>query len=110
MSLLEVTDLTVRFGRSRAVAVDGISFALGATDRLGIIGQSGSGKSVTALAVMGLLPEHAEVTGSIRFDGVELVGMPERDRRALRGDRMSMVFQEPMTALDPTMRVGRQLG
>lgn len=110
MSLLEVTDLTVRFGRSRAVAVDGISFALGATDRLGIIGQSGSGKSVTALAVMGLLPEHAEVTGSIRFDGVELVGMPERDRRTLRGDRMSMVFQEPMTALDPTMRVGRQLG
>ncbi len=110
MSLLEVTDLTVRFGRSRAVAVDGISFALGPTDRLGIIGQSGSGKSVTALAVMGLLPEHAEVTGSIRFDGVELVGMPERDRRALRGDRMSMIFQEPMTALDPTMRVGRQLG
>lgn len=110
MSLLEVTDLTVRFGRSRAVAVDGISFSLDSTDRLGIIGQSGSGKSVTALAIMGLLPEHAEVTGSIRFDGVELLGMPERDRRALRGDRMSMVFQEPMTALDPTMRVGRQLG
>ena len=110
MSLLEVTDLTVRFGRSRAVAVDGISFALGATDRLGIIGQSGSGKSVTALAIMGLLPEHAQVTGSIRFNGRELVGLPERDYRRLRGDEISMIFQEPMTALDPTMRVGRQLG
>ncbi|MFT3886976.1 MAG: ABC transporter ATP-binding protein [Arachnia sp.] len=110
MSLLEVEDLTVRFGRSRSVAVDGVSFSIGADERLGIIGQSGSGKSVTALAVLGLLPEHAEVTGSIRFDGVELVGMPERDRRRLRGDRISMIFQEPMTALDPTMRVGRQLG
>ena len=109
MTYLEVSDLTIAFGR-RPPAVKGVSFTLGERDRLGIIGQSGSGKSVTALAIMGLLPEHAEVTGSIRFDGVELLGMPERDRRALRGDRMSMVFQEPMTALDPTMKVGRQVG
>ena len=81
MSLLEVTDLTVRFGRSRAVAVDGISFALGATDRLGIIGQSGSGKSVTALAVMGLLPWTAVVRADrMVFDGHDLVTMSARER------------------------------
>lgn len=110
MSLLEVSDLTVRFGRSGTLAVDGISFTVDSEERLGIIGQSGSGKSVTALAIMGLLPEHAQVTGSIRFNGRELVGLPERDYRRIRGDEISMIFQEPMTALDPTMRVGRQLG
>ena len=110
MSLLEVSDLTVRFGRSGTLAVDSISFSVDSEERLGIIGQSGSGKSVTALAIMGLLPEHAQVTGSIRFNGRELVGLPERDYRRLRGDEISMIFQEPMTALDPTMRVGRQLG
>lgn len=110
MSLLEVSDLTVRFGRSGTLAVDSISFTVDSEERLGIIGQSGSGKSVTALAIMGLLPEHAQVTGSIRFNGRELVGLPERDYRRIRGDEISMIFQEPMTALDPTMRVGRQLG
>ena len=109
MNVLEVRDLTIRFGR-RAPAVDGISFSVGEHDRLGIIGQSGSGKSVTSLAIMGLLPEHAEVTGSIRFNGRELVGLPERQYRGLRGDEISMIFQAPMTALDPTMRVGRQIG
>lgn len=110
MSLLEVEDLRITFGRRRKVAVDGISFTVDVTERLGIIGQSGSGKSVTALAIMGLLPETATVTGSIRLAGKELVGRPERELRALRGERVSMVFQEPMTALDPTMRVGRQVG
>lgn len=110
MSYLEVEDLTVRFGRRGAVAVDGISFSVERTQHLGIIGQSGSGKSVTALAIMGLLPEHAHVTGSIRLDGTELVGLPERELRHLRGNELSMIFQEPMTALDPTMRVGRQIG
>ncbi|MDO5082550.1 MAG: ABC transporter ATP-binding protein [Arachnia propionica] len=110
MSLLEVEELRITFGRRRKVAVDGISFMLEATERLGIIGQSGSGKSVTALAIMGLLPETASVSGSIRLAGKELVGRPERELRALRGEVVSMVFQEPMTALDPTMRVGRQVG
>lgn len=109
MTLLEVENLTVSFG-DRAPAVDSISFQVGARDRLGIIGQSGSGKSVTLLALMGLLPEHARISGSIRLGGRELVGMGEREYRGLRGDEVSMVFQEPMTALDPTMRVGRQLG
>lgn len=110
MSYLEVTDLAVSFGRQQRPALRGISFTLGERERLGIIGQSGSGKSVTALAVMGLLPAHARVTGSIRLAGRELVGLPEREMRRLRGDEVSMIFQEPMTALDPTMKVGRQVG
>lgn len=109
MSHLEVTDLVVSFGRHRRVAVDGISFAVERGERLGIIGQSGSGKSVTSLAVIGLLPEHAHVSGSIRLDGRELVGASARSMSRLRGDEVSMVFQEPTTALDPTMRVGRQV-
>lgn len=110
MNLLEIEDLRVTFGRRRKVAVDGVSFALGDRDRLGIIGQSGSGKTVIALSIMGLLPENAQVSGSIRLAGRELVGRPEKELRKLRGDAVSMVFQEPMTALDPTMRVGRQVG
>jgi ATP-binding ABC transporter protein len=110
VNLLEIEDLRVTFGRRRKVAVDGVSFALGDRDRLGIIGQSGSGKTVIALSIMGLLPENAQVSGSIRLAGRELVGRPEKELRKLRGDAVSMVFQEPMTALDPTMRVGRQVG
>ena len=110
MSLLEIEDLRVTFGRRRKVAVDGVSFTLGARERLGIIGQSGSGKTVIALSIMGLLPENARVSGSIRLAGRELVGRPEKELQRLRGDAVSMVFQEPMTALDPTMRVGRQVG
>ncbi|HQA77959.1 MAG TPA: ABC transporter ATP-binding protein, partial [Propionicimonas sp.] len=74
-----------------------------------IIGESGSGKTVTALAVMGLLPENATVTGSISLNATEIVGLDEVGMARLRGDVISMVFQEPMTALDPTMRVGRQV-
>ena len=110
MSYLEVTELRVEFGGSRQPALRGISFAVDERERLGIIGQSGSGKSVTALAIMGLLPAHARITGSIKLDGRELVGLPERELQKLRGDEISMIFQEPMTALDPTMKVGRQVG
>lgn len=110
MSRLEVSELTVAFGRRRVVAVDKLSFMLGENQRLGIIGESGSGKSVTALAMIGLLPENAHVTGSVKLNGQELVGRPESELRPLRGNEVSMIFQEPMTALDPTMRVGRQIG
>ena len=109
MSLLEVRDLTVSFGRRRAGAVRGVSFSLEPGQRLGVIGESGSGKSVTALAVMGLLPENAHLDGSIRLGGTEILGLDESGLARLRGDTVSMVFQEPMTALDPTMRVGRQV-
>jgi peptide/nickel transport system ATP-binding protein len=108
-SLIEVRDLRVSFGRRRAEAVRGVSFSLESGQRLGVIGESGSGKTVTALAVLGLLPENAHVSGSVRLAGTELVGLPEQRLARLRGDAMSMVFQEPMTALDPTMRVGRQV-
>ena len=110
MNRLEVSGLTVSFGRRRVVAVDNLSFTLRENERLGIIGQSGSGKSVTALAMIGLLPENAHVTGSVKLNGRELVGRSERELRPLRGNEVSMIFQEPMTALDPTMRVGRQIG
>lgn len=109
MSLLEVRDLQVDFGRRRIPAVRGVDFSLDAGQRLGVIGESGSGKTVTALAVMGLLPENAHVAGSVVLDGQQIVGQAERGLARLRGNTVSMVFQEPMTALDPTMRVGRQV-
>ncbi len=108
-ALLEVDDLRVDFGRRRVPAVAGVSLALGPGERLGLIGASGSGKSVTALAVMGLLPDNAHVSGEVRWRGENLVGCGDGRLSRLRGSRMSMVFQEPMTALDPTMRVGRQV-
>lgn len=108
MTLLEVTGLTVAFG-SRPPAVRDVSFTLDAGQRLGIIGESGSGKTVTALAVLGLLAENARVTGSVKLHGRELLGLDDRAMSKLRGDAMSMIFQEPMTALDPTMRCGRQI-
>jgi peptide/nickel transport system ATP-binding protein len=109
MSLLEVRELGVRFGRRQVQAVRGISFDLAEGQRLGVIGESGSGKTVTALAVMGLLPGNAAVSGSVRLKDTQIIGAPETDLARLRGDVVSMVFQEPMTALDPTMRVGRQV-
>jgi ABC-type microcin C transport system duplicated ATPase subunit YejF len=90
-------------------AVRGISFALQAGETLGLVGESGCGKSLTALALMGLLPEGARVGGSVRFQGTELTTAPESTLRALRGNRIAMVFQEPMTALNPLHRIGDQV-
>ncbi len=109
--LLEVTDLGVSFphagGRHRVVA--GISYALAPGRTLGVVGESGCGKSVTALALVGLVPAPGHVEGSIRFDGRELVGQSHAAWRALRGADIAMVFQEPMTALNPVMTIGRQI-
>ena len=110
MSLLQVRDLHVDFGRHRRVAVDGVDLTMEPGERLGLIGESGSGKSVTALSIMGLLPGNAHVSGSVTWRGEELLGISDRKMSRLRGTSMAMVFQEPMTALDPTMRVGRQIG
>jgi len=107
--LLEVNYLRIAFGRSHREVVHGISFGLEPGERLGLIGESGSGKTVTALAVLGLLAENAYVSGSIRLAGRELVGLRDSELAPLRGEAVSMVFQEPMTALDPTMPVGRQV-
>ncbi|MFJ4997462.1 ABC transporter ATP-binding protein [Microbacterium sp. NPDC088619] len=104
---LEVTDLVVRIdGRP---VVDGISFEVPDGSRLGLIGESGSGKSLTALAVLGLLPDGAVASGSIRWDGTELIGLPDRELARLRGDEIGIVFQEPRTALNPIRTIGRQI-
>ncbi|MBV9748450.1 MAG: ABC transporter ATP-binding protein [Acetobacteraceae bacterium] len=92
------------------MAVDGVRFALGRGETVGLVGESGCGKSVTGLAIMGLLVRNrARVEGSIVFEGQELVGLPEAPMQAIRGRRISMVFQEPMTALDPVFTVGEQI-
>ncbi|SEB41445.1 ABC-type dipeptide/oligopeptide/nickel transport system, ATPase component [Amycolatopsis tolypomycina] len=100
--------LSVR-GLSVSSLVRDVSFEIGAGERVGLIGESGSGKSLTALSIMGLLPEDLPASGSITLHGRELVGMSEKDLSRLRGDELAMVFQEPMTALNPAMRVGRQV-
>ena len=102
MALLEVDGLRValRTARGQVDVLRGLSFTLERGGALGLIGESGCGKSITALALMGLLPEGAQVHGSIRLHGRELVDLPEDDWCTLRGDRIAMVFQEPMTALN----------
>ncbi len=109
--LLEVRDLRVALATAggRLPALRGLSFGVERGQTLGLIGESGCGKSLTALALMGLLPEGATVGGSMRLEGTELVGLPERDWCRLRGDRVAMVFQEPMTALNPLHTVGAQI-
>jgi peptide/nickel transport system ATP-binding protein len=111
MPLLEVRDLSIELQTQRgpALAVREASFSLEAGETLGLVGESGSGKSLTAMALLGLLPENARVRGSIVFDGKELLGQPEHVLRALRGDRIGMVFQEPMTALNPVHTIGHQV-
>ena len=110
-ALLTVTDLrvTLQTARGPAEALRGVSFALERGRTLGLIGESGCGKSLTALALMGLLPDGAQVRGSIRFDGQELTTLDEPALCRLRGNRIGMVFQEPMTALNPLQPVGRQI-
>jgi peptide/nickel transport system ATP-binding protein len=111
VNLLEVQDLrvTLQTSRGSADALRGISFSLARGDTVGLIGESGCGKSITALALMGLLPEGAKVAGSIRLAGQELTTLDEAALCALRGAKMGMVFQEPMTALNPLHTIGRQI-
>ncbi|MDJ0684040.1 MAG: ABC transporter ATP-binding protein [Alphaproteobacteria bacterium] len=111
--LLDVTDLSVAFraGDDAALAVDGASFSIAKGETLGLVGESGSGKSVSALSVLQLLPYPAasHPTGSIRFHGQEVIGAPEKVLRDIRGDRISMIFQEPMTSLNPLHTVEKQI-
>jgi oligopeptide/dipeptide ABC transporter ATP-binding protein len=109
--LLEVDDLHVRFSaRDRQVhAVNGLSYRLHAGRLLAIVGESGAGKSVGVRALLGLLPHTAHVSGSARFAGAELVGLPEREMRRVRGADIAMVFQDPTRSLNPTMRIGTQI-
>jgi len=109
--LIEIEGLRVVFRGERAThAVDSVDLEVARGATLALVGESGCGKSVTALAIMGLLPaKTAEVSGAVRFDGVDLLDLPTDEMRDLRGDRLAMVFQEPMTSLNPSYTVGEQI-
>ncbi|ASR36066.1 hypothetical protein BAY61_14830 [Prauserella marina] len=106
--MLDIEGLAVSIGGTEVLAVDQLS--LGEGERLGVVGESGSGKTMLAMGVAGLLPRQARVTGSIRFEGTDLAGLRGRQRAAARRGRVGVVFQDPQQALNPMMRVGRQIG
>ena len=109
--VLEIRDLRVTFPtESGAVqAVRGVDVTVAAGEMLGVVGESGSGKSVTFLAAMGLLPKTAKIEGSVKVHGLELVGMNNSEMRKQRGKRISMIFQDPLSALNPTHKIGHQV-
>ena len=110
--LLEVEDLEVRFWTSRGIvhAVNGVSFDIAPGETLGIVGESGCGKSVTSLALLGILPRAGRVTaGSARLEGRELTTMSDSQLRSIRGRQIAMIFQDPMTSLNPVLTIGRQI-
>ena len=111
-TVLDVRDLGVRFHQDGRVidAVRGVSFSVGKGETVALVGESGSGKSVTALATVSLLPDSALVTGSVRYNGAEMVGAAEPDLRRVRGNDISFIFQEPMTSLNPLHTIQTQLG
>ena len=109
MSLLHLDNLTVTATGSTTALLGPINIELAAGEKLGIIGESGSGKSLTALSIIGLLPDGVRASGSVTVDGTEVIGARDARIRPLRGSTMAMVFQEPMSALDPLMRIGTQL-
>jgi oligopeptide/dipeptide ABC transporter ATP-binding protein len=106
-TLLSVDGLTVRFGRY--AVVEDLTFVVAPGEVLAVVGESGSGKSMTALALMRLVPPPGVVTGRVMFDGEDLLSLPERKMRTIRGGSMAMVFQEPMTSLNPVFTVGAQI-
>jgi peptide/nickel transport system ATP-binding protein len=113
MALLEVENLQTHFRTPDGVnrAVDGVSFHVAEGETLAIVGESGCGKSVTANSILRLIPEPpGKIAGAIRFEGRDLLTLSDREMRAIRGDDISMIFQEPMTSLNPVLTVGRQLG
>jgi peptide/nickel transport system ATP-binding protein len=113
MALLEVDRLQTHFGTPDGVvrAVEGVSFQINAGETLGVVGESGCGKSVTAMSILRLVQEPpGKIAGSIRFDGRDLLTLSEAEMQAIRGNAISMIFQEPMTSLNPVLTVGRQIG
>ena len=113
MALLEVERLQTHFGTPDGVvrAVEGVSFRINAGETLGIVGESGCGKSVTAMSILRLIQEPpGKIAGSIRFDGRDLLALSEPEMQTIRGNAISMIFQEPMTSLNPVLTVGHQIG
>jgi oligopeptide/dipeptide ABC transporter ATP-binding protein len=111
-AILEVADLSVSFvtESGNVSAVDHVSLDLAAGEIVGVVGESGCGKSVTAMSLAGLLPDSARVSGSVRLRGTELIGAKEAELRRVRGKEIAYIFQEPMTSLNPVLTVGRQIG
>jgi peptide/nickel transport system ATP-binding protein len=109
--LLDVVDLRTQFrtARGRVKAVDGVSFDLARGKTLGVVGESGSGKTVLSRSIMGLLPRNADVTGQVTYEGRDITGAPTAVMRAVWGTEMAMVFQDPMTSLNPVMKIGKQI-
>jgi oligopeptide/dipeptide ABC transporter ATP-binding protein len=108
-TLLAVESLSIRFGRSAPALVDAVSFSLRSGETLCLVGESGCGKSLTALALMGLLPPRALPSGRALFRGRDLLTLPAGEITDLRGDRLAMIFQEPMTSLNPAFKIGDQI-
>jgi peptide/nickel transport system ATP-binding protein len=110
-ALLVVDNLSVSFPTDDGVvqAVRGISYTVRSGQAMGIVGESGSGKSVSSMAVMGLLPKNARITGSIRFRGQELIGLDEKEYSRVRGSKVAMIFQDPLTSLNPVYSIGFQI-
>jgi oligopeptide/dipeptide ABC transporter ATP-binding protein len=109
--LLEIIDLSVRFPSDDGMvqAVDSISYTINEGETLGIVGESGSGKSVSSMAILGLLSKRAIVTGSVKFRGRQLIGLPNQQMQPIRGARIAMIFQDALTALNPVYKVGDQI-
>ncbi len=113
MPLLEVDNLQTHFRTSDGInrAVDGVSFDVNAGETLAIVGESGCGKSVTAMSILRLIPEPpGKIAGAIRLNGKNLLELSDREMRQIRGNDVSMIFQEPMTSLNPVLTVGKQIG
>lgn len=112
--LLTVEELSIKFyseGKQKVTAVNNVSFRLNKSETVALVGESGCGKSVTSLSIMGLIPKHAgEVGGSIKLNGKEINGIPSKQIRSIRGRDISMIFQEPMTSLNPVHKIGDQIG
>jgi len=111
VSVLEVNDLRVQMDTARGTAhiVNGLDYSVSPGETVAVVGESGSGKSVSVMALLGLLPGHARVTGTAEFDGKNLLAMSEPQLRTVRGNGIGMVFQDPMTSLNPVLTIGRQL-
>lgn len=110
--LLQIKDLSIAFsnGTETSTVVKNISLEIGRGEALGVVGESGSGKSMTSLAIMGLLPPKAQISGSIQFDGEDLLTFGQKAMRKIRGNRIAMIFQDPISSLNPYFTVGLQIG